>query len=77
VAGLDLCVGVLTAQIGIPLMESADVVERIERLWKRMRGMKAELEPRISNLGRGIEQIGIEILCGKTPAGDYFKMKIL
>jgi hypothetical protein len=53
-------VGVLTAQVGIPLMESAEVVERMERPRIRKRGMELELGPRISNFGKGIEQIGIE-----------------
>ena len=52
-------VGVLTAQVGIPLMESAEVVERMERLRKRTikvkRGMELEIGSRILNIADGVE----------------------
>jgi hypothetical protein len=41
-------------------MESADVAERMERPRTMKRDMELELGPRISNFGKGIEQIGIE-----------------
>jgi hypothetical protein len=70
-----------TAQIGIPLMESAEVGERTERLTMKTRGAELKLRPRISNFGKGIEQIGIKKswwkICGKKTTSDYFKMKIL
>jgi hypothetical protein len=58
-------------------MESAEVVEMMKRPRTRKRGMELELGPRISNLGQGIEYIGIEKIYGKKTISDYFKMKIL
>jgi hypothetical protein len=53
--GEEISGGRFTAQVGIPLMESAEVVERMERPKTRKRGMKLKLGPRILNIGKGIE----------------------
>ena len=56
-------VGVLTAQVGIPLMESAEVVERMERPRRRTikvkRGMELEIGPCILNIADRVEKVGI------------------
>ena len=63
-------------------MDSAEVMEITEKLGARMRGVKKsmelELRPRISNFGKGIEQmsLGWRNICRKKMTSDYFKMKI-
>jgi hypothetical protein len=50
-----------TAHVGIPLMDGAEVVERMVRPRMKRRGMKKgmklELGPRTSNFGNGIERM--------------------